>query len=184
MLLWTVFYISHSALASVKLKRFLEQRWPNLTKRYRLIYSIVSVVIFGVVLLHSVKITVLQLFPTSPISTYLGYMIATFGTIIMVKSSRAISMSSFLGISSSKEDELITSGIYSKVRHPLYSGLILIFLGYALVAASLTALIHFSCLLIYLAFGIKYEEQNLTSVYGKAYKKYQDEVPALIPWRK
>ncbi|WP_289028458.1 isoprenylcysteine carboxylmethyltransferase family protein [uncultured Algoriphagus sp.] len=183
-LLWAVFYVSHSSLASVKVKRFLEEHSPRLMKRYRLYYSILSLTLFAGILYHSVTIPVLQLFPTSPIITYVGYMLATFGTIILVKSSRAISLSGFFGISTPKKEKLVISGIYSKVRHPLYAALILIFLGYAFVAASLAAIIHLFCLLVYLIFGIKFEEQNLTQLFGKDYIKYKESVPALIPkWK-
>jgi protein-S-isoprenylcysteine O-methyltransferase Ste14 len=118
------------------------------------------------------------------LATYLGYLIASFGTIVVLKASKQISISSFLGFNPSNEisaERLVVQGWYARVRHPLYAGLILIFGGYFLIAGSYAAGVHLVCLLIYLPFGIYFEEQNLVSIYGDQYRDYRKNVPAIIP---
>ena len=137
-------------------------------------------------MIQSVLIPQKSFLTQTPLMSYLGYMIAAFGTIILVKSTKEIKMKEFLGFETTEESaELIQTGLYSRVRHPLYLGLLMIFLGYVLVSAQYTALIHFLCLLIYLPFGIYFEEKNLITQFGEKYQEYQKNVPTLFPrWGK
>ena len=77
--------------------------------------------------------------------------------------------------------DLITTGLYSKIRHPFYAAMILIFLGYFLFSGSLSAAIHLGILLLYLPIGIYFEEKNLAVQFGEAYQEYKNSVPAIIP---
>ncbi|MFC3879917.1 methyltransferase family protein [Algoriphagus namhaensis] len=182
-LLWAGFYASHSILASVKVKRKLEGVWGDGMKWYRLLYSLISLLFLGIILWFSTQVPYRQLMPNSPFGTYVGYMLATFGTIILVKSGKSISIKSFLGIVPEKEksQKLITEGLYKYTRHPLYAGLLLIFLGYFFVSPTLSVTIHCICLIVYLPFGIYFEEKNLVSIFGSDYQDYQDQVPQFFP---
>ncbi|MBN3581446.1 isoprenylcysteine carboxylmethyltransferase family protein [Algoriphagus aestuarii] len=183
---WGFFYFTHSFFASTKLKRILKVRWERGFKSYRLFYSLFSLLLFLAIMIQSILIPAQYFLPQKPLLTYLGYMIATFGTILMVRSSKQINLKSFLGIVSEPSNQkLVTTGLYSKIRHPLYIGLMMIFFGYVLVSAQYTALIHFICLVVYLPFGMYYEEKNLIDQYGEAYRTYQKNVPMIFPnWSK
>ncbi|MBN7814492.1 methyltransferase family protein [Algoriphagus pacificus] len=179
---WTVFYILHSLFASTKLKRILKAKLGDRFKWYRLAYSFFSTIFFLGIMLHSILIPSQKILNPVPILTYLGYVLAAFGTIISVKSSKQIRLKEFIGINPEPEEtSLVTDGLYSYCRHPLYLGLLMIFLGYFMVSAQLTALIHFACLVVYLPFGIYFEEQNLRELFGANYEKYQSKVPMLFP---
>ncbi len=179
---WCIFYVTHSIFASAKLKRILKVRLKESFKWYRLFYTIFSLLLFMAIMVQSMLIPAQSFLAQKPIMTYLGYMIATFGTIILVKSSKQIRMKEFLGLKKeSNSTQLITTGLYGKMRHPLYLALLMIFLGYVLVSAQYTALVHFLCLVVYLPFGIYFEEQNLIDQFGEKYKNYQKNVPMLFP---
>ncbi|EAZ81914.2 putative protein-S-isoprenylcysteine methyltransferase [Algoriphagus machipongonensis] len=151
-------------------------------KRYRLFYSLFSFLGFAWILIYSAMFPSQLIIPLSPLTTYFGYLLATFGTIIAIKSSKQIQLKKFLGLSTPEsQPSLVTSGLYSRTRHPLYVGLVLIFIGYLFVAGQLTSLIHLLCLLVYLPFGIYYEEKNMLATFGEAYQKYQKEVPVFFP---
>lgn len=181
---WAAFYSLHSSFAGSKLKRFFGGKTGKPIKWYRLIYSIGSSIFFLGVLLQSALIPTYQLLGKSTITEYLAFVFAGFGTIIMVKSSKQISLSKFLGISSEKDqtEELVVSGLYSKVRHPLYAGLVLIFIGYFLFAGTAAGAVHLICLALYVPIGIYFEEKNLIALYGQAYQEYQEKVPPFFPW--
>lgn len=180
---WIIFYTLHSLLAASKLKRILEVKWGEAYKWYRLVYTLISLVLFFGIMVQAVLIPPSRLIPKSELTNYLGYMLAGLGTIIATKSSKNYSIKRFLGISPSvnESEELVTTGLYSKMRHPLYSGLLLIFLGYFLFAGTISSAVHLGCLLLYLPFGIYFEEKNLVVQFGEAYQNYKSEVPALIP---
>lgn len=181
---WGLFYSLHTALASGKLKRFLEAKWPQEMKWYRLFYTLFSTLLFIGILVQALFLPNQKMLETSPNLSYVGYMLATLGVVLTSRSLKEISFSSFLGLSGKKNEpteHLVIRGIYSKIRHPLYLGLILIFLGYFLVSGTVGALIHLSCLIGYLPFGIYFEEKNLLKKYGEAYADYQKTVPAIFP---
>ncbi|GMQ31479.1 isoprenylcysteine carboxylmethyltransferase family protein [Algoriphagus confluentis] len=178
---WAAFYTIHSALAASKLKRILKAKWPNFYKNYRLLYSLLSLVLFFLLLVQASLLPPLLLFPPIQILSHLGYLVATLGVIVLLRSIREISVRKFLIESEPKTNDLIIQGIYSKVRHPLYLGLLLIFGGYFMVSGTLGAGIHLACLMVYLPFGIYFEEQNLLEFFGDAYREYQRKVPAFFP---
>jgi protein-S-isoprenylcysteine O-methyltransferase Ste14 len=182
---WVLFYLLHTTLAASKLKRILESKWPRSYKWYRLLYSVFSGVFFVGLLIQAVFLPVERIFSPNPFTQYAGYMVSTGGIIVLLRSVRQYSLNAFLGFqkaaASTEGTQLITSGIYSQIRHPLYLGLVGIFIGYFLVSGTLGALIHLSCLLAYLPVGIYYEEKNLISEFGESYRKYQTQVPVFFP---
>jgi protein-S-isoprenylcysteine O-methyltransferase Ste14 len=92
---------------------------------------------------------------------------------------------SFLGLATDQND-FVRSGILTYVRHPLYSGIILVSLGYLLFVPSTASLISAGCIFLYLPIGIWLEERKLLRHFGDAYRQYRAKVPALVPrwpWR-
>lgn len=181
---WAIFYSLHSILAASKLKRILTRKLGKPIKWYRIFYSLFSLLFFLGIVLQSLYIPHEVLLDETGLATYLGYLFASFGTIVVLKASKQISISSFLGVKPSNEifaERLVVQGWYAHLRHPLYSGLILIFGGYFLISGSYSAAVHLGCLLIYLPIGIYFEEQNLISLFGDQYGDYRKKVPAIIP---
>jgi protein-S-isoprenylcysteine O-methyltransferase Ste14 len=76
---------------------------------------------------------------------------------------------------------LITSGPYAYVRHPIYAGLILGTLGWALFRANLLGVALAAALFVFFDLKSRREEQWLAEAYG-AYVEYQKRVRKLIPW--
>src|ERR1035441_7418784 len=78
--------------------------------------------------------------------------------------------------------ELITTGPYALVRHPIYTGILTGFLGMAIAISQVRGFIVFA--LIFLAFWIKLrmEEQWMHSKFGEAYTTYAHQTAALVPY--
>ena len=79
------------------------------------------------------------------------------------------------------EPELVTSGPYRFVRHPIYSGLLLGVLGTALVT-NLFGLIIAALLGGYFYWSATVEEGNLTRVFPTQYPEYREHTKMLIPF--
>jgi protein-S-isoprenylcysteine O-methyltransferase Ste14 len=74
------------------------------------------------------------------------------------------------------------SGVYSVVRHPIYTAIITGVFGWALLWNSVAGLVLAAlCGLFFLA-KIRYEEVLLLDVFPE-YEEYRRKVPALIPRR-
>ncbi|HEY1511669.1 MAG TPA: isoprenylcysteine carboxylmethyltransferase family protein [Solirubrobacteraceae bacterium] len=79
------------------------------------------------------------------------------------------------------EPELVVTGPYRYVRHPIYSGILLAILGTAL-ATNLYWLIAAALLGIYFVYSASVEERLLTASLASQYKCYQAKTKMLIPF--
>jgi protein-S-isoprenylcysteine O-methyltransferase Ste14 len=79
------------------------------------------------------------------------------------------------------EPELVTSGPYRYVRHPIYSGLLAAVLGTAL-ATNLIGLIIVAILGAYFYYSASVEEKNLIAAFPTAYPAYRKSTKMLVPF--
>ena len=85
-----------------------------------------------------------------------------------------------LGEAQVTQRQLVVTGLYRWVRHPLYTaGLLFLWLT-PLMTSSLLALNI--GLTAYILIGLGFEERRLVSEYGMAYEAYRRRVPALLPF--
>ncbi|MBW1808005.1 MAG: isoprenylcysteine carboxylmethyltransferase family protein [Deltaproteobacteria bacterium] len=78
---------------------------------------------------------------------------------------------------------VVKQGIYSVIRHPAYTGLWLVNLGFISVFASVFSFAAFFLLgLPALVYRIKIEEQMLVDEFGQEYKDYCTKTKRLIPF--
>ena len=70
------------------------------------------------------------------------------------------------------EPELVTSGPYRFVRHPIYTGLLLGVLGTAL-ATSVLGVVILAVLTVYFYWATTVEERNMTEIFPVAYPEYR-----------
>jgi protein-S-isoprenylcysteine O-methyltransferase Ste14 len=77
--------------------------------------------------------------------------------------------------------ELVTTGPYRYVRHPIYSGIILALAGTA-VATFLLGLAAVAVLLVVFSFAATREERFLTGEFPDSYPAYKASTKMLIPF--
>lgn len=79
-------------------------------------------------------------------------------------------------------DELVTGGIYSYSRNPMYVGVLLVILGQALRQRSVTMLWWAAgCWIGFHNRVIGYEEPHLAEKHGEAFERYRERVPRWFP---
>jgi protein-S-isoprenylcysteine O-methyltransferase Ste14 len=84
-------------------------------------------------------------------------------------------------MSQKTETELVTSGPYRRVRHPIYSGILIATIGTA-VALSWAWLIAVALAGIYFVYSAIVEERNLTEQFPDTYPAYKDSTKMLLPF--
>lgn len=84
-------------------------------------------------------------------------------------------------MSQKAEPELVTTGPYSRVRHPIYSGIILGMVGTA-IAVSIYWLIAVAILGGYFLFSAVVEERTMAKLFPAAYPPYKHATKMLIPY--
>ncbi|MBL7850659.1 MAG: isoprenylcysteine carboxylmethyltransferase family protein [Cyclobacteriaceae bacterium] len=179
---WIVYLGLHSVLASATVKE-ISARWLGSYHRfYRLGYSIFSTVGLVALLVVNGSIAAPYYFEPMGIPRFISLVLTTVGVIVMQLAFRNYRLKAFLGFEE-EESRLRTGGVLSRVRHPIYSGLILVTVGFFVFIPNLPTLITCASILLYLPIGIYLEEKKLIREFGDAYLKYRKEVPALIPRR-
>jgi protein-S-isoprenylcysteine O-methyltransferase Ste14 len=78
--------------------------------------------------------------------------------------------------------ELIRSGPYGLVRHPIYTGLSLAFAGTAIACGDAAAAIGFVLVLTSFLYKLRIEEGFMRAQFPQQYPSYAAEVPALVPF--
>ncbi len=84
---------------------------------------------------------------------------------------------------SGKEGRLLQLGIYGRVRHPPYLGVMLGTVAMALFTNYLAAYALAAIAFPWLYLIIVLEERELRDRFGEAYRIYQQQVPRLVPRR-
>lgn len=85
---------------------------------------------------------------------------------------------------SGRTEPLVVKGPYRYVRHPLYSGVLLMAAGLWLVFDYTLLLVTTILLLLWFNFVVApFEERELTVLFGKAYSDYARNTPRFIPVR-
>lgn len=112
---------------------------------------------------------------------YAGAVLTALGLALTVWARRTLG-ANWSGIVTVKENhELVLAGPYRRVRHPIYSGLLLAFAGSALARADLRGLL--ALLLAWLSLWRKWrlEERFMRETFGSSYADYAARTPAVIP---
>lgn len=78
--------------------------------------------------------------------------------------------------------ELITSGPYAVVRHPIYTGLLLGFVGSAVARGEWRGLIAVALVFGALWHKLRLEEKWMRAQFGEPYEAYARRVAALVPY--
>jgi protein-S-isoprenylcysteine O-methyltransferase Ste14 len=80
-----------------------------------------------------------------------------------------------------EEPELVTSGPYRFVRHPIYSGILLGFAGSALATNGYWVIPFVACLFFFI-YSARVEEGIMSSTFPTAYPSYCARTKMLIPF--
>jgi protein-S-isoprenylcysteine O-methyltransferase Ste14 len=94
---------------------------------------------------------------------------------LLVKSSHGVASHS------GRPRGLVSSGAFKYVRHPLYLGCILFYLGLALATASLFSLVLWVAICLFYNYLASYEEKLLEAELGESYKIYQEQTGKWLP---
>lgn len=150
--------------------------WPNIIKSRD--YTFYLIYIFYIALLVNAILSILEeeyIFPLA----LLGFIPILLGTYINFVARRDLAGYWTPFASTGKEQKLIKTGIYAKVRHPIYLSGLILSLGFTLIAGNLYGLLFFILSLVALVTRIKKEERELITRFGEEYKQYAKETPPI-----
>ena len=192
--LFLLFGVSHSFLASNFIKQRIVEEAGNKIAYYRLFYNVSSLITFFVIYEISPKpdVVIYDLNYPWDFVILVFQILSLFG---LIWSAKPINLKEFLGISQIKRyfenkynsldldehSDLVVTGAYKFSRHPIYFFSIL-FLGFRPIM-DVFYLTFFICIIVYFVVGSIYEEKKLVKKFGVKYTEYQKRVPGLIPYK-
>ncbi len=196
MLLWLIaawlgYFVVHSLLASLSVKTWVADHWPQLMPWYRLFFNTMAVLLLIIPLYLTWAIGGETVFAWKGIWWWVGNGLAVAALAGFLYSLRHYDSSEFLGLRQLRDGEqrvedqerFRVSPLHQHVRHPWYFlGLILIWTR-DMTAAMLVSSVMMT---LYFVVGSWLEERKLLAYYGKAYHEYRQRVPGLLPlpWRR
>ncbi len=187
-LLWLAWCTLHSALISPGVTGFFRARFPKGFRYYRLVYNLVAALSLVPVLFYTVSLRGEPFFAwEGPWRGVQGLLILC-ALFLFAAGARRYDSLQFLGIRQIREGEacevltddcrLDASGVLGVVRHPWYTGGILIVWARPLDAAAvLTNLV----ITAYFIVGALLEERKLGMQFGREYEDYRGRVSMFLP---
>lgn len=123
-----------------------------------------------------------RIVPSSEGAYYTGLVLTALGGALAIWA-RLFLGRNWSGFVTVKENhELVRSGPYAFVRHPIYAGFLLAILGTAIVEGQIRGFIAFVIALIAWHFKAQLEERFMVDQFGPQYEVYRQQVKALIPF--
>lgn len=119
--------------------------------------------------------------PASTLIMTAGLVVEGLGLFLTIWARRCLGRNWSGEISIKVDHELIRSGPYKLLRHPIYTGLLTMYVGTAVVAGTWLALIGLAMAAFAYWRKIRLEEKNLNVAFGTDYDAYRRETWALIP---
>ncbi len=124
----------------------------------------------------------LQLWPVGLLPFWLGAGVTIAGLLLAVWARVYLGRNWSRSVTIKQDHELITTGPYAVVRHPIYTGILAGLLGTAIALSEVRGFI--ALVLFFIAFWIKLrmEEQWMRSQFGEAYATYAHRTAGLVPY--
>ena len=179
MLRFLCFAALHSLLAVPTVQERLRSATGRPLNGYRLAYNLLSLVLFGWVMLAWQSTSVLYVLPG--ILSLICYALQLLLLVAMGLCLKQTGLADFLGtdFKQTASPSLTLTGWYAIVRHPLYLLAILFCVSNPVMTSRWLTLTLFS--IAYMLAGALLEERRLVARFGDRYRDYQERVPFLIP---
>lgn len=189
---WLIFTIVlwgivHSLLASTGFKNLIHRTLGDtFMKFYRLFYNVFAVLSIVPILYLMISLPDQTLYQVPVPWSYLMLAGQVLSVLLLFVAVMQTDLLSFAGLRQLVEEEktgnLVTSGLYRSVRHPLYTfSLLVLWLSPSM---SMNSFIVYAGLTIYILIGIIFEERKLLREFGEAYEEYRSSTPMLLPGMK
>jgi len=113
---------------------------------------------------------------------YLGFALVLAGSIVRMVALAALGKQ-FSGYVTLQEDhQLVQTGIYGVIRHPMYLGILMTMPGFALVFRSWLAIPTFLISAAFVARRVRQEEKLLEQTFGGEFARYRSRTQRLVPF--
>ena len=123
-----------------------------------------------------------QLWPSDIWSFSIGAAATVVGLLFAVWARQHLASNWSSAVTIKQGHELITTGPYALVRHPIYTGILTGFLGTAIALSQVRGVVGFVLIFLSLWAKLRVEEDWMRSRFGETYATYAHRTAALVPY--
>jgi protein-S-isoprenylcysteine O-methyltransferase Ste14 len=197
LLTFLAFALIHSITVSHRFKRFCRRMFGDTFMRvgYRFLYTVVSGATAAIALYLIWQVPDRVLWEPPAWLRWLLHGVQAAGILFGVQAFQYLDKWEFMGfrqvwrylarrevsgnIEGLTDRELVTTGVYGIVRHPLYvAGLIIFTFSPRITVNGLTITVLAD---LYFFFGMLIEERRFLRIFGDQYREYMKKVPRMVP---
>lgn len=180
-LLWIVWLI-YWQLSAMKAKQSIRRHNWLIDGGIRILIIVIILIFLHVpVLYHFVLNINSKSFYENPYVGSIGIIIALVGFALSIWARVSLGTNWGMPRTLREKPELVTSGPYAFIRHPIYTGMIIAMLGTTIVT-NILWIIAFIILAAYFIYSAKREEKDMLEQFSKEYKEYKKRTKFLIPF--
>ncbi|MHA1925642.1 MAG: methyltransferase family protein [Candidatus Thorarchaeota archaeon] len=178
-----IFGLQHSGISALRVKTRIINRWGK--EGYAKLFNATSIV--GIIVPFIAMnywnwfYFIIEPALIQPLLFVSGVVLVIIGLVVTRKASRVISVSTVADMRTDRKAELVTGGIYSRTRHPLYLATVLLLLGLAALYPFDRVIVFSIAMSVYVLIGAYLEERKLVIHYGDAYLEYRKQAGFMLP---
>jgi protein-S-isoprenylcysteine O-methyltransferase Ste14 len=177
--LWVVFLIYWLIkAAATKTTRRLE---PLHSRILRALIFLIAIVLFSTTRIPFYWLY-LQPWPAGFWPFWLGASVMVAGLFFAVWAREHLGSNWSSSVTIKQDHELVITGPYRVVRHPIYTGILAGLLGTAIALSQLRGFIAFVLIFLMYWLKLRMEEQWMHSRFGEVYATYAHRTAALVPY--
>ncbi|MBB3178432.1 isoprenylcysteine carboxylmethyltransferase family protein [Variovorax sp. Sphag1AA] len=173
---WAVYWLVVSREVKVTVRRE--------SVRSRLLHIVPLAVALGLLWVPTAPIPLLgiRIVPRAAWAFWVGASLTLAGLLFSVWARAYLGRNWSAVVTLKQDHELITTGPYSLVRHPIYTGLLLAFVGSAIARGTVAGVVAVALASLALWRKLRMEERWMGEQFGEKYVAYRRRVAALVPF--
>lgn len=109
----------------------------------------------------------------APVLAVAGLVVGVAGVVLVLAAQAAMGASWRIGVDEGERTELVTGGLFGRVRNPIFTGMVAVSVGVLLMAPTIVAALATVCLVAAVQMQVRaVEEPYLRRAHGRAYEVY------------
>lgn len=112
----------------------------------------------------------------------LGLVVAIAGLVLTLAAQQGMGTSWRIGVDDTERTDLVDSGLFGRVRNPIFTGMVTVAVGLVLLVPTAVAVVSLLCLVTAVQLQVRLiEEPYLARVHGAAYDAYRARTGRFLP---
>ena len=187
---WIAYFVVHSVLASLAVKKMVAAHWPRFMPAYRLMFNAVAVILLLPIFWLIAATSWPAVWQWQGIGKLVANTLSVLALLGIIWSLKYYDLQEFMGLrqwrgqvtAPEDQEHLHISPLHRFVRHPWYFFAMVLLWSRDMNLAQFISSVLAS---VYFTIGSRLEEKKLLVYHGEAYRRYMEKVPGLfpLPWK-